>query len=123
YFTRTQIVEGRMPVGALSRRVMNGFYRERAGDVWIIAKPFSFIYEGTGLATTHGSPYHYDTHVPVIFYVAGVRAGRYYNECSPSDNAPTIGAMLGIEPPSSSVGRVLVEAIANNNQRQDMGRR
>ncbi len=123
YFTRTQIIEGRMPVGALSRRVMNGFYRERAGDVWIITKPFSFVSEGVALGTTHGSPYSYDTHVPVIFFGAGVRAGRYYNECSPSDIAPTIAAMLGVEPPSGSVGRVLVEAIANSNQKQDIGQR
>lgn len=123
YFTRTQIVEGRMPAGALSRRVMNGFYRARAGDVWIITKPFSFVFEGVSLATTHGSPYHYDTHVPVIFFGAGVRAGRYYNECSPSDIAPTIAAMLGVEAPSGSVGRVLVEAIAGNNQKQDVGQR
>ena len=116
-----QIIEGRMPVGALSRRVMNGFYRERAGDVWIITKPFSFVSEG--IATTHGSPYSYDTHVPVIFFGAGVRAGRYYNECSPADIAPTVAAMLGVEPPSGSVGRVLVEAIANSNQKQDIGQR
>lgn len=123
YFTRTQIIEGRMPAGALARRVMNGFYRARAGDVWIITKPFSFIFEGVALATTHGSPYSYDTHVPVIFFGAGVRAGRYYNECSPSDIAPTIAAMLGVEPPSGSVGRVLVEAIANGNQKQGVGER
>jgi hypothetical protein len=123
YFTRTQIIEGRMPAGALSRRVMNGFYRERAGDVWIITKPFSFVSEGVALGTTHGSPYSYDTHVPVIFFGAGVRASRYYNECSPADIAPTIAAMLGVEPPSGSVGRVLVEAIANSNQKQDIGQR
>ncbi|HKP85039.1 MAG TPA: alkaline phosphatase family protein [Blastocatellia bacterium] len=123
YFTRTQIIEGRMPAGGLSRRVMNGFYRPRAGDVWIITKPFSFVFEGVSLATTHGSPYRYDTHVPVIFFGSGVRAGRYYNECSPSDIAPTIAAMLGVEPPSGSVGRVLVEAIASNNQRADAGNR
>src|ERR1044072_5359963 len=123
YFTRTQIIEGRMPVGALSRRVMNGFYRERAGDVWIITTPVSFVSEGVALGTTHGSPYSYDTHVPVIFFGAGVRAGRYYNEGSPSDIAPPIAARLGVEPPSGSVGRVLVEAIANSNQKQDIGQR
>ncbi len=123
YFTRTQIIEGRMPSGALSRRVMNGFYRARAGDVWIITNPYSFVFEGIALATTHGSPYRYDTHVPVILFGAGVRAGRYYNECSPSDIAPTIAAMLGVEPPATSVGRVLVEAIGNGSQRQDGGNR
>ena len=122
-FTRTQIIEGRMPAGDLGRRVMNGFYRPRAGDVWLISKPFHFFFEGFQLATTHGSPYHYDTHVPVIFYGAGVRAGRYNRECTPSDIAPTLAAILGIEPPSNTVGHVLVEAIAEDGRNSMAGQR
>jgi predicted AlkP superfamily pyrophosphatase or phosphodiesterase len=113
FFTRTQIVEGRMPSTALGRRVTNGFNRLRSGDVWLITKPFSFFLEGNvPLATTHGSAYNYDTHVPVILFGAGVRAGRYNIECSPSDIAPTVAALLGVEQPSNRVGRVLVEAMA-----------
>lgn len=116
FFTRTQIVEGRMPSSAVARRVVNGFNRLRSGDVWLITKPFSFFLEGSlPLATTHGSPYNYDTHVPVILFGAGVRAGRYNVECTPSDIAPTLAALLGIEPPSNRVGRVLTEAIATDN--------
>ena len=111
FFTRTQIVGGLMPATQMARRVVNGFNRKRSGDVWVITKPFSFFVEG-GLPTTHGSPYSYDTHVPVIFFGAGVRAGRYDVECAPSDIAPTFAALLGVEQPSNRVGRVLVEAIA-----------
>lgn len=111
YFTRTQIVEGRMPNGPVARRVTNGFNRERSGDVWLITKPLWFFTEGP-LPTTHGSPYNYDTHVPVIFFGTGVRAGRYNADCSPSDIAPTIAALLRVEPPSNPTGRVLVEALA-----------
>ncbi len=111
YFTRTQIVEGRMPVGPIGRRVTNGFNRKRSGDVWLITRPFWFFAEGD-LPTTHGSAYHYDTHVPVIFFGASVRAGRYNGACSPSDIAPTLAALLGVEPPSNLTGRVLVEALA-----------
>jgi predicted AlkP superfamily pyrophosphatase or phosphodiesterase len=112
YFTRSQIVEGRLPSGPIPRRVMNGFHRARSGDVWIVTAPFTFLSEGS-LATTHGSPYNYDTHVPVVFYGRGVRAGRYYSECSPSDIATTLAAMLGVEPPSNAVGRVLSEALVD----------
>jgi hypothetical protein len=111
YFTRTQIVGGRRPAGPVARRVTNGFNRERSGDVWLITKPLWFFAEGE-LPTTHGSAYNYDTHVPVIIFGAGVRAGRYNGDCSPSDIAPTLAAMLGIEPPSNRTGRVLVEALA-----------
>jgi predicted AlkP superfamily pyrophosphatase or phosphodiesterase len=111
YFTRTQIVEGRMPVGPVARRVTNGFNRGRSGDVWLITKPLWFFAEGQ-LPTTHGSAYNYDTHVPVIIFGPGVRAGRYNADCSPSDIAPTVAALLGVEPPSNRTGRVLVEALA-----------
>ena len=100
-----------MPVGPIARRVTNGFNRERSGDVWLITKPLYFFVEGD-LPTTHGSAYNYDTHVPVILFGAGVRSGRYYVECSPSDIAPTLAAMLGIEPPSNRTGRVLAEALS-----------
>ncbi|MFP5263341.1 MAG: alkaline phosphatase family protein [Blastocatellia bacterium] len=119
FFTRAQINEGRLPPTAVARRVTNGFNRLRSGDVWLITKPFSFFLEGSvPLATTHGSPYNYDTHVPVILFGAGVKAGRYSVECTPSDIAPTLAALLGIEQPSNRVGRVLVEAIAGAGPRQ-----
>jgi predicted AlkP superfamily pyrophosphatase or phosphodiesterase len=110
YFTRTQLSEGRVPPGPVARRVMNGFNRKYAGDVWLITRPYWFFQEGD-VATTHGSPYNYDTHVPVILFGANVRPGRYNADCSPSDIAPTIAALLGIEPPSNRTGRVLVEAL------------
>ncbi|HKA21799.1 MAG TPA: alkaline phosphatase family protein [Blastocatellia bacterium] len=110
YFTRTQIVGGRLPAGVGARRVTNGFNRKRSGDVWLVTKPFSFFMEAE-LPTTHGSAYNYDTHVPVILFGKGVRPGRYNTDCSPSDIAPTIAAMLGIEPPSNRTGRILSEAL------------
>lgn len=115
FFTRSQIVGARMPDTRIASRVSNGFNRKRSGDVWLITKPFTFFVEG-GLPTTHGSPYNYDTHVPVIFFGAGVRAGRYNAECTPSDIAPTLAALLGVEQPSNRVGRVLVDAIAERGK-------
>src|ERR1041384_827845 len=111
YFTRTQIIEGRMPAGPIARRVMNGFYPKRSGDVSVITKPFCFFAEG-GLATTHGSPYNYDTHVPIIMWGAGLAPGKYNAACTPSDIAPTLAALLAVEPPANYTGRVLVEALS-----------
>jgi predicted AlkP superfamily pyrophosphatase or phosphodiesterase len=113
YFTRSQILSGRVPSGIVGTRVVNGFHPQRSGDVAVILKPFWFIAEGP-LATTHGSVYNYDTHVPVIFFGAGVRPGRYNAECAPSDIAPTLAALLAVEMPSNRSGRVLVEAIAGD---------
>ncbi|MEW6211294.1 MAG: alkaline phosphatase family protein [Acidobacteriota bacterium] len=110
YFTRSQILDGRA-ASLMGKLVANGFNRQRSGDVALILKPFWFVVEGP-LAATHGSPYSYDRHVPLIFFGAGVRAGRYHAECAPADIAPTLAAMLGVEMPSVSAGRVLAEAIS-----------
>ncbi|HKV41137.1 MAG TPA: alkaline phosphatase family protein [Blastocatellia bacterium] len=109
-FTRTQILSGEMPAGPIARKVSNGFNPARSGDVSFVTKPFSFLSEGDA-ATTHGSPYDYDTHVPLLLAGPGIVPARYYTECSPSDIAPTLAALLHIEPPPNIVGRVLVEAI------------
>lgn len=110
FFTRTQIMNGQMPPGAISQRVSNGFNAKRSGDVWLITRPFAFLAEGE-IATTHGSAYDYDTHVPIILFGPGIRPNRYHGECSPSDIAPTLCDLIGVEPPPTRAGRVLAEAL------------
>jgi predicted AlkP superfamily pyrophosphatase or phosphodiesterase len=106
YFTRTQITQGDVPNNPIGQRILNGFNRLRSGDVWVVTKPFYFVSEGS-LPTTHGSAYNYDTHVPIIFWGKGVQKGRYAIECAPSDIAPTLASMLGIEMPNNRIGHVL----------------
>ncbi|MBP6824185.1 MAG: alkaline phosphatase family protein [Acidobacteria bacterium] len=108
-FTRSDIIAGRMPNNAIARSVANGFHAQRNGNLVIVTEPFYFI--GEGVTTTHGSPYKYDTHVPVIFYGAGIAAGKYPAVSSPADIAPTLASILNLETPSNSVGRILTEAI------------
>lgn len=108
-FTRTQILEGNLPDTAIARSVSYGFHPKRNGNLVIVTEPFFFI--GESVTTTHGSPYKYDTHVPVIFYGAGIAAGKYPGISSPADIAPTLASLLNLEIPSNSVGRILTEAI------------
>jgi predicted AlkP superfamily pyrophosphatase or phosphodiesterase len=108
-FTRSQILAGQLPQTTIARRVANGFYGARNGNLVVVPQPFHFI--GEGVTTTHGTPYGYDTHVPILFFGAGVAAGAQHVACSPADIAPTLAALLKIEPPSNSVGAILAEAI------------
>ncbi len=108
-FTRTQIIAGQMPATAVARSVAEGFYPDRNGDLVIVPQPFYLA--GESIVASHGTPYGYDTHVPVIFYGAGIQAGMFTTVSSPLDIAPTLAALLRIEPPSNSVGQVLSEAI------------
>jgi arylsulfatase A-like enzyme len=103
-YTSTQLEHENLagdPIGTLMQR---GFYPERAGDLFIVQKPY-WIASKDG--TTHGTPFSYDTHVPVIFYGRGIRAGRYDENIRVADIAPTLAALLGVNEPSGSVGRVL----------------
>lgn len=108
-FGREQLLDGRAP-GMVGQRVMNGFNGERSGDVVLVFKPFT-IPMGGNVGTTHGSPYSYDTHVPVIFYGASFQTGRYDDTFYITDIAPTLCASLQIEQPPSSMGRPFVKAL------------
>jgi arylsulfatase A-like enzyme len=59
--------------------------------------------------TTHGSPWEYDTHVPLLWFGAAIRPGVYRGAVSVTDLAPTLSALLGIREPSGSSGTILKE--------------
>ena len=109
-YTRAQLAQGAVSISdPIERRVLHGFYANRSGDVVLIPDPYSYL--GEGVLATHGSPYSYDTHVPLIIVASGLIPGHYYDPASPADIAPTVSLLLKTTPPSSAVGRVLTEAL------------
>ncbi|MGA2625333.1 MAG: alkaline phosphatase family protein [Bacteroidota bacterium] len=96
--------------GCFCERVKRSFYPSRSGDILILVKPFCII-DSSPTGTNHGMPYTYDTHVLLILAGKGVRQGVYNDAVSPIDIAPTLAAILGIEPPPQCEGNVLGEAI------------
>lgn len=108
-FTRTQLQSGAIsPADPLARRVLHGFYPRRSGDVVVVYEAFKYLDSGF-ITATHGSPYSYDTHVPLILMGAGITPGQYRQAATPADIAPTLASILGVQPPSNTVGRVLIE--------------
>jgi predicted AlkP superfamily pyrophosphatase or phosphodiesterase len=108
-YSRDQLLDGRAP-GMIGRAVFNGFNGERGADMILIAKPFVIPTYGKG-GTTHGSPFNYDTHVPILFYGHGVKPGRYDDEFYITDIAPTLAAILRVEVPPGSIGRPLTKLL------------
>jgi predicted AlkP superfamily pyrophosphatase or phosphodiesterase len=107
-FTGEELAEGGAMGDPVARRVQNGYNAVRGGDLVIILEPY-WLYGAKG--TTHGTPYNYDTHVPIIFMGPGIKAGRYNKQAKPNDIAPTLATMLDVEIPSGSSGRVLDEML------------
>ena len=107
-YTRQQILNGRPAYDTIDERVLRSFNPRRSGDLEIVLDPY-WIRSGSG--ATHGSPYNYDSHIPLIFMGPGIKAGRYYQAAALNDAAPTIAALLDIEMPSGSLGRILDEII------------
>ncbi|MGB9180667.1 MAG: alkaline phosphatase family protein [Pyrinomonadaceae bacterium] len=114
YFTRTQLQQGAIsPADPLARRALHGFYPSRSGDVVLIYDAFNNFSNSITTPADHGSPYSYDTHVPLIIMGGGAKSGRYIEAAAPSDIAPTLAAMLRIQKPSNAVGRILTEGLTN----------
>jgi predicted AlkP superfamily pyrophosphatase or phosphodiesterase len=118
YFTRAQLESGSIPVSdSIARKVLNGFYRQRSGDVILVFEPYNILFDPPDDPTdprssaTHGSPYGYDTHVPLIIMGRGFGAGHFAQAAAPADIAPTLAHFLGLQAPGCSVGRVLTEAL------------
>ena len=109
-FTRGQLLRGAVPDDPWCRRVVRGFHPARSGDVEILLYPY-WIGGGDSPAT-HGTPFSYDSHIPLIVRGSAFRPGRYDRAVALNDLAPTLATLLEVETPSGSSGRVLVEALA-----------
>jgi predicted AlkP superfamily pyrophosphatase or phosphodiesterase len=93
----------------LAARIRNNLHRDREGDIYIVQEPYWFNFDPGPVAVMHGSPWKYDTHVPVIFAGSSVATGIVYRPIQPADVAPTLAALLGMSPPASAQGTVLPE--------------
>jgi len=94
--------------------VLNNFHPKRSGDIFIVFEPNWFIndFDGLTVAATHGSPWQYDTFVPIVFAGAGLNSATIDRRVQTIDIAPTLAAYLGIKPPSGSEGETLTEVLA-----------
>ena len=111
-YTREQLLEGRV-WGWIGECVLNGFNAERSGDIVLVNKPFSL--PGTSKSgTAHGSPYAYDTRVPILFHGQGFKPGRYADEFYVTDIAATLAAALRILEPPGSIGKPCVRILAEH---------
>jgi hypothetical protein len=109
YYTKAQLAVGEVPDTELGRKYLNSYTPE--GSWFVMGVPNIYIV-GYPSGTSHGSPYNYDTHVPLAFYGFPFHPGTYREHAEPVDLAATLASLLGINPPTHCIGRVLTEAIS-----------
>lgn len=107
-YTRAQLESGSLPANTRHRSgLLKSFHPDHSPDLILVLKPH-WLSGSRAVGTTHGSPYDYDTHVPILFYgPAWAGAGMVQPRVEVADIAPTLAQVLGIPAPSASEGKVL----------------
>lgn len=95
---------------------MNGVMNGRSGDIMIIYKPGWVDMDWSEKGTTHGSPYSYDTRVPLLFYGYGIPQKDVWRNVEITDIAATVTALIGCPFPSASQGYILPEVLENRGK-------
>jgi predicted AlkP superfamily pyrophosphatase or phosphodiesterase len=109
--TRTDLEAGKVDqADPILAKVQRAFHPARSGNVLLMQSPGWFLSpdQVTGM---HGSPYSYDTHVPLMFAGAGLQPQAIDRAVGPEDVAATVAKILNIPPPSGSTGEALVEVV------------
>ena len=111
-YTRDEIL-GQSHGNDVLDMMRNGFMPQRSGDILFVMRPGHFELEewSNGHGTTHGSPWTYDTHVPILFYGAGVQHTEVLRRTHITDIVPTISAIVGMSLTDACTGRVVGEVV------------
>lgn len=91
------------------KQIRNNHHSSRSGNIYLVQEPYWFLFEKSAIAAMHGSPYRYDTHVPIIFMGPEIIPQKIYRTVHPVDVVPTLSELLNITPPALSSGTVLKE--------------
>jgi predicted AlkP superfamily pyrophosphatase or phosphodiesterase len=103
----TAKLEERDPKDEFQRLFQNSFYPDRGYEMKIRYKE-NYLVNHRSTGTSHGTPYDYDTHVPMIFMGANFRPGKYDERVGTVDFAPTVANALGVKIDKGVDGKVLV---------------
>lgn len=111
-YTRDELTRGGNETEIFQRLTL-AFHPGRSGDVLFCLKPYHIegVSEAPSSGTTHGSPWEYDTHVPVLLLGAGITPGSYDRQVSPPMIAPTLARIAGVDSPSGCAVEPLFEAL------------
>lgn len=97
----------------IASMIKNGYLEERSGDIVFNLK-HGYLIKSQDLGnarrgTSHGSPYNYDTHVPLLWYGLNIPNKTIRNNYSITQIVPTLTQMLNIQTSGLSEGMPILE--------------
>lgn len=101
-YTRTELADSTARLDDFGQRFRESFHPERSGDIFVLFKPY-WLPATRLTGTNHGTPHPYDTHVPLLVFGRGVRAGHYPEPISPLAAGVILAEALGARLPSATV--------------------
>ncbi len=109
----TRLAQGSLPENGLTRAVLNNYNPDRSGDIYVVFNPGWFIndFDGLSVTVTHGSPWRYDTFVPIIFAGYGLDPQTVSRRVHTVDVAITLATIADTRPPDGAAGDVLLEVL------------
>ena len=107
------LLEGKIADTKLNRSILSNYNPKRSGEIHIALEPYWYIndFDGLEVASTHGSPWKYDTYVPIIFAGNGLKHQNVFRNVETVDVALTLSNYLKIKIPSGASGQPLVEVL------------
>jgi predicted AlkP superfamily pyrophosphatase or phosphodiesterase len=107
-YSRSDLLAGSVPGTAQANMAAHSVHPARSGHVIVVQDPFWFLSgDPEDNTATHGSPYAYDTHIPVMIAGPGISRRRVIEQVESRDLAPTVCKYLGITGPSDATGQIL----------------
>ncbi len=106
-YTRQELQSGSRAGAPYFAALQNSWHPDVSGDVQYAVAPH-WMWGTRGMGAAHGSPYAFDTHVPIMLYgPAWIGKGRIDKPVEVTDIAPTLAKLLGIAQPAATEGQVL----------------
>jgi predicted AlkP superfamily pyrophosphatase or phosphodiesterase len=111
-YTRTQFEAGALPATRMSMLMQRAWNRQLSGDLVVVTKPFWFFGGSGETGASHGTPYAYDSNVPLLMMgKRWIAPGAYGQYAEVVDIVPTLSHLLHLRPPAAAEGRVLAETL------------
>ncbi len=106
-YTRSELLSGMPATAPLFSAMQRAWHPDVSGDVQYALKP-NWMFASIATGATHGSPYAYDTHVPLLIYAPGrYKPGSIVTPVDMASMAPTLSQLMRVPRPPAAEAAVL----------------